>query len=126
MIFNDAEGSVFIEDPSGNTWMMDGKGNIEVNAPKNFALNAGENIDNSANKDISQTAGHDISQTAAGDFIESANNKTEIVEQKHIRSSLESTQHADKVTVFSTKENMLLESSQKTVEVNSAEKSNMF
>jgi type VI secretion system secreted protein VgrG len=142
MIFNDAEGSVFIEDPSGNTWKMDGQGNIEVNAPKNFTVNAGENvsitagknvtvsagenIDNSASKDISQTAGHDISQTAAGDFTESANNKTEVIEQKHIRSSLESTQHADKVTVFSTKENMLLESSQKTVEVNSAEKSSMF
>jgi len=142
IILNDGEGSVLIEDPSGNTWKMDGQGNIDVNAPKNFTVNAGENvsitagknvsvsagenIDNSANKDISQTAGHDISQTAAGDFTESANNKTEIIEQKHIRSSLESTQHAEKVSVFSTKENMLLESSQKTVEVNSVEKSNMF
>ena len=141
-ILNDGEGSILIEDPSGNTWKMDGQGNIDVNAPKNFTVNAGdnftvtagknislsagENIDNSANKDISQTAGHDISQTAAGDFTESANNKTEIIEQKHIRSSLESTQHGEKVSVFSTKENMLLESSQKTVEVNSAEKSNMF
>ena len=142
MIFNDAEGSVFIEDPSGNTWKMDGQGNIEVNAPKNFTVNAGENVnitagknvtvsagenmDNSANKDITQTAGHDINQSAAGDFTESANNKTEIIEQKHIRGSLESIQHAEEVTVFSTKENMLLESSQKTVEVNSAEKSSMF
>ncbi|OOV19200.1 phage baseplate assembly protein V [Flavobacterium sp. LM4] len=141
-ILNDGGGSILIEDPSGNTWKMDGQGNIDVNAPKNFTVNAGgnftvtagknislsagENIDNSANKDISQTAGHDISQTAAGDFTESANNKTEIIEQKHIRSSLESTQHGEKVSVFSTKENMLLESSQKTVEVNSAEKSNMF
>ncbi|HSD05682.1 type VI secretion system Vgr family protein [Flavobacterium sp.] len=142
ILLNDGEGSVFIEDPSGNTWKMDGQGNIEVNAPKNFTLNAGENvsitagknvsvsarenIDNSASKDISQTAGHDISQTAAGNFTESADNKTEIIEQKHIRNSLESTQYADKITVFSTKENMLLESSQKTVEVNSAEKSSMF
>jgi type VI secretion system secreted protein VgrG len=142
MIFNDAEGSIFIEDPSGNTWKMDGQGNISVNAPKNFTLNAGENVnitagknvtvsagenmDNSANKDITQTAGHDINQSAAGDFTESANNKTEIIEQKHIRGSLESVQHAEEVTVFSTKENMLLESSQKTVEVNSAEKSSMF
>src|SRR5690606_10367603 len=31
---NDAEGSIFIEDPSGNTWFMDGQGNISVNAPK--------------------------------------------------------------------------------------------
>jgi len=142
IILNDAEGSVLIEDPSGNTWKMDGKGNIDVNAPKNFtvnagenvnitagkniSVNAGENIDNSASKDIFQTAGHDISQTAAGDFTESANNKTEIIEKTYIRSSLESTHHAEEVTIFSTKENMLLESSQKTVEVNSAEKSNMF
>ncbi|WP_130736955.1 type VI secretion system Vgr family protein, partial [Flavobacterium sp. J27] len=32
IILNDDQGSVFIEDPSGNTWMMDGKGNISVNA----------------------------------------------------------------------------------------------
>ena len=142
MIFNDAEGSVFIEDPSGNTWKMDGQGNIEVNAPKNFTVNAGDNVSitagknvtvnsgesikNFANKDISQTAGNDINQSAAGNFTESANNKTEIIEQNHIRSSLESTQYAEKVTVYSTKENMLLESSQKTVEINSAEKSSMF
>jgi type VI secretion system secreted protein VgrG len=142
MVFNDAEESVLIEDPSGNTWLMDGKGNISVNAPKNFTLNAGENInisagknvtvtageniDNTANKDIMQTAGQDINQTAAGDFIENANNKTEIIEKTHIRSSLESTQHAEEVTIFSSKENMLLESSAKTVDVNSAEKSNMF
>ncbi|TRX36223.1 hypothetical protein FNW52_09360 [Flavobacterium sp. ZT3R18] len=142
MIFNDAEGSVYIEDPSGNTWKMDGKGNISVNAPKNFTVNAGENVnitagknvtvsagenmESSANKDITQTAGHDINQRAAGDIIENANNKTEIIEEKYIRGSMESTQHADKVTIFSAKENMLLESSKKTVEVNSAEKSNMF
>jgi type VI secretion system secreted protein VgrG len=142
IIMNDAIGSVFIEDPSGNTWMMDGKGNISVNAPKNFTLTAGENINmsagknvsvsagedmtNSANKNISQTAGQDISQTASGDMKESANNKTEIIEKKYNRASQESTQYAEKVTVFSTKENMLLESSKKTVEINSAEKSNLF
>ena len=142
IILNDAEGSILIEDPSGNTWKMDGQGNIDVNAPKNFTVNAGENvnitagknvsvragenIDNSASKDIIQTAGHDLTQNAAGDILESANNKTEIIEKTYIRSSVESTHHAEEVTIFSTKENMLLESSQKTVEVNSAEKSNMF
>ena len=34
IILNDAEGSVFIEDPSGNTYLMDGAGNINVNAVK--------------------------------------------------------------------------------------------
>ncbi|NRS90686.1 uncharacterized protein involved in type VI secretion and phage assembly [Flavobacterium sp. 7E] len=41
--FNDSEGSILIEDPSGNTWQMEGQGNISVNAPKNFTLNAGGN-----------------------------------------------------------------------------------
>ncbi len=30
IILNDAEGSILIEDPSGSTWKMDGKGNINV------------------------------------------------------------------------------------------------
>ena len=42
---NDAEGSVFVEDPSGNTWLMDGKGNIKVNAPNNMSFIVGKNFD---------------------------------------------------------------------------------
>ncbi|WP_131537901.1 phage baseplate assembly protein V [Pedobacter nototheniae] len=41
----DNKGSIYIEDPSGNTWYMDGIGNIEVNAPKNITINAGNNLD---------------------------------------------------------------------------------
>ena len=139
---NDAEGSIFIEDPSGNTWFMDGQGNISVNAPKNFSLTAGENVTisagkdisvgaggnmtNTANEDIAVIAGRDISQSAAGNIQENADNKTEIIEEKYLRSSGTSTQFAEAVTVLSTKENMLLESSEKTVEINSAEKSNIF
>jgi uncharacterized protein involved in type VI secretion and phage assembly len=67
MIFNDAEGSVFIEDPSGNTWMMDGKGNISVNAPKNFTVNAGENITFTAGQNINSSATLDISESAGVD-----------------------------------------------------------
>lgn len=142
MIFNDAAGSVFIEDPSGNTWKMDGDGNIEVNAPKNFTLtagenvnisagknvvvNAGENINSSASDSINDNAGKDINQIATGNITENADNKTELIQNTYSRGALESIQHADKVTIFSTKENMLLESSSKTVEINSAEKSNLF
>lgn len=142
MIFNDAAGSIFIEDPSGNTWKMDGEGNIEVNAPKNFTLTAGENvninagknvvvgagenINSSASDSINDNAGRDINQIATGNIRENADNKTEIIQNTYSRGSLESIQHADKVTIFSTKENMLLESSSKTVEINSAEKSNLF
>jgi type VI secretion system secreted protein VgrG len=142
IVMDDAQGSVFIEDPSGNTWLMDGKGNISVNAPKNFTVAAGESINmtagknvsvsagdditNSANKNIAHIAGQDINITAAGDMKENANNKNELIEKKYVRASQESTQYAEKVTVFSSKENMLLESTKKTVEINSAEKSNIF
>ena len=67
MIFNDAEGSVFIEDPSGNTWKMDGQGNIEVNAPKNLTVNAGENITLTAGQNINSTATMNISESAGVD-----------------------------------------------------------
>ncbi|MEL1255772.1 phage baseplate assembly protein V, partial [Flavobacterium sp. DGU38] len=141
-ILNDGEGSILIEDPSGNTWKMDGQGNIDVNAPKNLTLNAGENVnitagknvsvsagedvDVDAGKDVLQSAGNDITMNAGGDINESGDNKTEIIEKAYIRSSLESTNHAEEVTIFSTKENMLLESTSKTVEINSVEKSNFF
>jgi type VI secretion system secreted protein VgrG len=142
IIMNDAIGSVFIEDPSGNTWHLDGKGNISVNAPKNFTLTAGENINmtagkniatsagenmtNNAGKDLSQSAGHDISQMATGEMRESTNKKTEIIQGKFTRGSKNSSEFAEKVTIFSTKENMHIESLEKTVNVNSAEKSNLF
>lgn len=64
IILNDAEGSVFIEDPSGNTYLMDGQGNINVNAPKNFTVNAGENITMTAGMNITASAGMNIYETA--------------------------------------------------------------
>lgn len=64
IILNDAEGSVFIEDPSGNTYLMDGKGNINVNAPKNMSFTAGENVSITAGMNITASAGMNISETA--------------------------------------------------------------
>ncbi|MDR2237204.1 MAG: phage baseplate assembly protein V [Chryseobacterium sp.] len=45
VIFNDTEGSIHIEDPSGNTYFMDGKGNITVTSPRNMTFNVGANLD---------------------------------------------------------------------------------
>jgi type VI secretion system secreted protein VgrG len=67
MIFNDAEGSVFIEDPSGNTWKMDGQGNIEVNAPKDITFNAGGSISMTAGQNINSSATMNISESAGVD-----------------------------------------------------------
>jgi type VI secretion system secreted protein VgrG len=64
IILNDAEGSVFIEDPSGNTYLMDGAGNINVNAPKNMSFTAGENISMKAGNNIHNEAGNNISNQA--------------------------------------------------------------
>jgi len=64
IILNDAEGSVFIEDPSGNTYLMDGAGNINVNAPKNMSFTAGENISMTAGRNIQSKAGNNINNEA--------------------------------------------------------------
>ena len=52
IILNDAEGSVFIEDPSGNTYLMDGQGNINVNAPKNMTFTAGDDLNINVGKNF--------------------------------------------------------------------------
>ena len=141
IILNDAEGSIFIEDPSGNTYLMDGNGNINVNAPKNFTLNAGENItmtagkdvsvsagnniSNSANDNITSVAGTDIVQTAAGEIRETSDMRTEDVAKEFKRQAQISNEVAGEVSVFSEKENMTMQSG-KIVEFNSAEKSKLF
>ena len=141
IIMNDAIGSIFIEDPSGNTIIMDGKGNISMNAPKNFTLNAGENvsinagknvtvgagedISNTANDNIISVAGTDIIQTATGDIKETSDNRTEIVEKNFKRQADISNEIASEAKMFSEKENLTIQSG-KTIEFNSAEKSKLF
>ena len=68
IIMNDAIGSVLIEDPSGNTWHMDGKGNISVNAPHDITMSAGKNVIISAGQNISGNAGIDLSMTAGANL----------------------------------------------------------
>jgi uncharacterized protein involved in type VI secretion and phage assembly len=141
VLMNDAEGSVNIIDPSGNTYFMDGKGNITVTAPKNFEVSAGENIimnagknvsvdagdniTNSANKNITSMAGTDIIQTATGDIRETSDMRNEIVEKDFKRQSGTSNEIAGEISIFSEKENMTMQSG-KIVEFNSAEKSKLF
>lgn len=141
ILLNDNEGSVTILDPSGNSYFMDGKGNINMKAPKNFTLNAGENINitagkeitidagasisSSANEDIVSTAGKDIMQTASGDISESSDNRTELVDKEFKRQSETSNEIAGEISMFSEMENMTMQSG-KIVEFNSAEKSKLF
>ncbi|OXG07731.1 uncharacterized protein involved in type VI secretion and phage assembly [Flavobacterium araucananum] len=139
--FDEGVSSILVKDPSGNTWFMDGKGNINVTAPKNITMqagedfivsagknvkiDAGENMDYDAGKNISQTAGNDLTQTASGDITESSDNRKELVDKDFLRQANISNVVASGVTIFSNKENLTLQSG-KTVEVNSVEKSKMF
>ncbi|OXA89517.1 type VI secretion system Vgr family protein [Flavobacterium hercynium] len=141
MIFNDEDGSVLIEDIGGSSWLMDGKGNINVTAAKDITINAGENLnitagknvsvsagenmEHSANKDIMQTAGGDLNINAAGDILENSDNRTEISTETTSRQSKKSELFSDEIDINSTKENIKMNSS-KTIEWNSAEQSNLF
>jgi uncharacterized protein involved in type VI secretion and phage assembly len=66
IIFNDDEKSLHIEDPSGNTWDMDGQGNISVNAPKNITINAGKDINMIAGENMNIGVGKDMSTNVEG------------------------------------------------------------
>ena len=70
IILNDSEGSILIEDPSGNTYHMDGQGNIKVSAPKNISFTAGQNINISAGQNITTTAGMNISASAGMNYTQ--------------------------------------------------------
>ncbi|MCS3870645.1 Rhs element Vgr protein [Chryseobacterium ginsenosidimutans] len=99
IILNDAEGSVFIEDPSGNTYLMDGAGNINVNAPNDMTLTAGKNMNinvgqnmttsvgmnksNSAGMNITEVAGMNIFQNATMDYSLNATNITKIASESY-------------------------------------------
>jgi uncharacterized protein involved in type VI secretion and phage assembly len=62
IIYNDAEGSLTLRDPSGNVVVMDGKENINITCPKTFTLNA---------KDIIMHATNNINIAADENLVES-------------------------------------------------------
>jgi len=143
MIFNDAAGSIFIEDPSGNTWKMDGEGNIEVSAPKdivfkageNIVLNAGTNVVTTARVNITENAGVDKTSTVGmtmntfvggNSMINVMGNLTEV-----ISGNLDSHTEKDRITnsekgINSSSNDEIVKHSQKETKLNSAEKSKLF
>ena len=83
IVFNDDEKSLHIEDPSGNTWDMDGKGNIAVNAPetitfnaKNMIINVAENMTTDVGRNQETSVGKD-QKNSVGDTIEISSTKIE-------------------------------------------------
>jgi type VI secretion system secreted protein VgrG len=125
--------SILITDKSGNQMLFDTVGSsIVITAPetvtvnaRNILMNAQENITLTAGNTISSSAAKDIVQSASGDIMEVSDNRTEIVAKDYTRQSATSMETAEKVTLNSTKENMMMQSA-KTVAFNSGEKSNIF
>ena len=63
VLMNDNEKSVTILDPSGNTYFMDGEGNITVTAPNDINFNAGANMNISVGQNMTTTVGANQTNT---------------------------------------------------------------
>lgn len=69
-IMNDADGSASLEDPSGNKYFMDGKGNTTIDVPKNLTINAGENISINVGQNMNTNVGLNKTNTIGGNYTE--------------------------------------------------------
>ncbi|SHM94233.1 Uncharacterized conserved protein, implicated in type VI secretion and phage assembly [Chryseobacterium carnipullorum] len=85
VLMNDAEKSVTIKDPSGNTYFMDGQGNIHVTAPKNMNFTAGEDMKISVGRNMITKIGQDSTLNIGNDHTESITKRyTQTSENKSV------------------------------------------
>ncbi|PIF46478.1 uncharacterized protein involved in type VI secretion and phage assembly [Chryseobacterium sp. 52] len=95
VLMNDADKSVTIKDPSGNTYFMDGQGNINVTAPKNMTFTAGEdmhisvgrNMTTKIGKDSTMHIGNDHSESITKRYTQTSENKIITVKQDQTEST---------------------------------------
>ncbi len=85
VLMNDADKSVTIKDPSGNTYFMDGQGNIQVTAPKNMTFIAGEDMHISVGRNMTTRIGQDSTINIGNDHTESITKRyTQTSENKSV------------------------------------------
>lgn len=85
VLMNDDEKSVTILDPSGNTYFMDGEGNITVTAPKNMTFNAGENLAINVGKNMTTSVGENHTMNITNNHqFNSTNYKQTVSENKTV------------------------------------------
>jgi uncharacterized protein involved in type VI secretion and phage assembly len=102
IVFNDSEKSLHIEDPSGNTWNMDGQGNIAVNAPKsirlsandisisaqaNVEIHAGDTMEAFAEKNIDIQSSGELNMSATENFTIDTQKEMTITAEEDIKES---------------------------------------
>lgn len=129
---NDEEGSVTVEDPSGNIWFMDGKGNITVTAPKNITMDAGEsiimnagnNIVATAKVDVNLIAGENISEMANDDYSLTASNITETAARSRTSNAQTINENMHEGQIVSSMKDIFIESATQ-VNVNSGQQVKM-
>ena len=76
ILLNDAEGSVRIEDVSGNIYQMDGNGTIEVKAPKNIIFTAGEDLKFSAGRNMTTNVANNLTTNVGNEIVQDSGRKT--------------------------------------------------
>ncbi|MCJ8155456.1 phage baseplate assembly protein V [Chryseobacterium sp. SSA4.19] len=143
ILMNDAEGSVNIIDPSGNTYFMDGKGNISVTAPRNMVFNAGENLDINVGQNMTTTVGMNKSDTISMNHVQSVGamkmtsvlgdtsmfitgKLTEMIEGDVHSETMKERNEISEGKIITQSTGTHEHHSEKTVKNNSAEKSNNF
>ncbi|PQL90576.1 type VI secretion system Vgr family protein [Apibacter adventoris] len=125
IVFNDAQeqGSILIEDPSGNKMFMDGQGNIKTYAPETLFIDA-KNVVVSASQNISMSAGENISAMAGDDYNLSAHNIFESAGAYRDSKAKEITETTKKSTYTSNEDTINLESGA-IVKSNSAQQTSL-
>ncbi|MFH6991399.1 type VI secretion system Vgr family protein [Flavobacterium sp. FlaQc-48] len=83
IVYNDADGSLLIEDPSGNRYFMDGKGNTFVKVPKNMTFDIGEDLTFNVGKNMITHVGEDQNTHVGKDKSTTVNNKNSLQAQEY-------------------------------------------
>lgn len=150
VIINDAQGSIHLEDPSGNTWTMDGKGNISVNAPNrismsctdmdinvinNKTINVGSNMTTSVGMNKTNSVGANQTETIGGmkntavslDMMTMVTGKlTEVIQgDKEIQTEKKYNVNSQNSITYSS-DGEVNKHSKKEVKLNSADKTKQF
>lgn len=75
IVYNDADGSLLLQDPSGNKYFMDGKGNTFVTVPKNMTFDIGEDLTFNIGKNMITQVGEDQNTEVGKNKITTVTNK---------------------------------------------------
>lgn len=83
IVYNDADGSLLLQDPSGNKYFMDGKGNTFVTVPKSMSFDIGEDLTFNVGKNMITQVGEDHTTVVGNDKTTTVTNKITLEAQEY-------------------------------------------